>query len=211
MRGTDTGRRIMTEALRLFARDGYEAVSVGSIAAAVGIRAPSLYKHYRSKRDIFASILREMERRDAENAERFSLPTQTKEAAPGTYEGISAQAVTAFCEQMFRYWTQDEFAAAFRRMLTVEQYRSEEMSHLTTYFQYGNLLDLYSNIFRKLIDRGVMLPGDPELLGLEYIAPTALLIQVCDREPEKLAEVLDKSEKLIDLFIEKNFVPTEEQ
>ena len=62
-------RRIMTEALRLFARDGYEAVSVESIAAAVGIRAPSLYKHYRSKRDIYDSILREMERRDAENAE----------------------------------------------------------------------------------------------------------------------------------------------
>ena len=42
MRGTDTKRRIMTEALRLFAGDGYEAVSVESIAAAVGIRAPSL-------------------------------------------------------------------------------------------------------------------------------------------------------------------------
>lgn len=134
MNGKDTKQRILFEALRLFARDGYEAVSVESIAAAVGIRAPSLYKHYRSKREIFDSILREMERLDAENAERFSLPTQTKEAAPGTYEGVSAEAVMAFCEQMFRYWTQDEFAAAFRRMLTVEQYRSGEMNAL--YHQY---------------------------------------------------------------------------
>ena len=134
MKGTDTKRQIMSEALRLFARDGYEAASVESIAAAVGIRAPSLYKHYRSKRDIFDSILREMERRDAENAERFSLPTETREADPQAYGGVPPEALTAFCGQMFRYWTEDEFASAFRRMLTVEQYRSEEMNAL--YHQY---------------------------------------------------------------------------
>ena len=180
MRGTDTGRRIMTEALRLFARDGYEAVSVESIAAAVGIRAPSLYKHYRSKRDVFDSILREMERRDAENAERFSLPTQTKEAAPGTYEGISAQAVTAFCEQMFRYWTQDEFAAAFRRMLTVEQYRSEEMNAL--YHQY-----LGTGPLQYTAD----LLGSEEA-ALALYAPMHLLYGAADRadDPEDVCQLL---------------------
>ena len=180
MRGTDTGRRIMTEARRLFARDGYEAVSVESIAAAVGIRAPSLYKHYRSKRDIFASILREMERRDAENAERFSLPTQTKEAAPGTYEGISAQAVTAFCEQMFRYWTQDEFAAAFRRMLTVEQYRSGEMNAL--YHQY-----LGTGPLQYSAD----LLGSEEA-ALALYAPMHLLYGAADRaaDPEDVCQLL---------------------
>lgn len=40
-----TKDRILSAAVRLFARDGYEAVSVGQIAAAVGIKAPSLYKH----------------------------------------------------------------------------------------------------------------------------------------------------------------------
>ncbi len=134
MKIPDTKQRILSEALRLFAAEGYEAVSVGSIAAAVGIRAPSLYKHYRSKRDIFDSILREMERRDTENAERFSLPTETKEADPQGYGTVSAAVLAAFCLQMFRYWTEDAFASAFRRMLTVEQYRSAEMSAL--YHQY---------------------------------------------------------------------------
>ena len=58
----DTKRVILEEAVKLFARDGYEAVSVEMIAEAVGIKAPSLYKHYKSKRDIFDHILREMER-----------------------------------------------------------------------------------------------------------------------------------------------------
>lgn len=182
MRGTDTGRRIMTEALRLFARDGYEAVSVESIAAAVGIRAPSLYKHYRSKRDVFDSILREMERRDAENAERFSLPTQTREAAPGTYEGVSAEAVRAFGEQMFRYWTQDEFAAAFRRMLTVEQYRSGEMNAL--YHQY-----LGTGPLQYTAD----LLGSEEA-ALALYAPMHLLYGAADRadDPERVCQLLSR-------------------
>ena len=36
-----------------FSAQGYDAVSVGDIAKAVGIKAPSLYNHYPSKRAIF--------------------------------------------------------------------------------------------------------------------------------------------------------------
>ena len=45
----NTRQRILTEALSLFSKKGYEAVSVEQIAKAVGIKAPSLYKHYKSK------------------------------------------------------------------------------------------------------------------------------------------------------------------
>ena len=41
----DTKERIQSEALRLFAENGYHAVTVEQIAADVGIKAPSLYKH----------------------------------------------------------------------------------------------------------------------------------------------------------------------
>ena len=43
MKRTDTKKRIMEEALRLFSENGYDAVSVEQIAQAVGIKAPSLY------------------------------------------------------------------------------------------------------------------------------------------------------------------------
>ena len=68
MKSETTKERILTEAVKLFAKEGYEAVTVDQIAKAVGIKAPSLYKHYKSKRDIFDSILRVMEQRDQENA-----------------------------------------------------------------------------------------------------------------------------------------------
>ena len=134
MEKTNTKQRILSEAVRLFAAMRYEAVTVETIAAAVGIKAPSLYKHYKSKREIFESILREMERRDAENAAGSAVPTESREAAPETYEHVSVDALLDFCAVQFRYWTEDGFASCFRRMLTVEQYRSREMNDL--YHQY---------------------------------------------------------------------------
>lgn len=63
---TDTKERILESALRLFARDGYEAVSVSMIAGELGMTKGALYKHYKSKRDIFDSIVERMYRTDAE-------------------------------------------------------------------------------------------------------------------------------------------------
>ena len=130
----ETKQRILSEAVKLFAKEGFEAVSVEQIAAAVGIKAPSLYKHYKNKRDIFDSILRIMEQRDGEQAAACSLPEGTAEAMPEAYAKASAESLIAFSKQQFRYWTEDAFAASFRKMLTVEQYRSAEMNGL--YHQY---------------------------------------------------------------------------
>jgi AcrR family transcriptional regulator len=109
-----TKMRILTEAIRLFAADGYRAVSVERIAQAVGIKAPSLYKHYRSKHDIFESILREMERRDAENAIACSVPEGTLAEMPEAYLNTPKDDLIAFGRHMFLYWTEDEFAVCFR-------------------------------------------------------------------------------------------------
>ena len=48
-------------ALHLFARDGYEAVSVSQIAGELDMTKGALYRHYKSKRDIFDCIVQRME------------------------------------------------------------------------------------------------------------------------------------------------------
>ena len=53
----DTKQRILEKSLELFSTKGYDAVSVGEIAKAVGIKAPSLYNHFPSKQAIFGAIL----------------------------------------------------------------------------------------------------------------------------------------------------------
>ena len=47
----DTKERILESALKLFATDGYEAVSVSMIAGELGITKGALYRHYKNKRD----------------------------------------------------------------------------------------------------------------------------------------------------------------
>ena len=55
-----TKEKIMQTALRLFARDGYEAVPVSAIAGELGMTKGALYKHYANKRAIFDSIVERM-------------------------------------------------------------------------------------------------------------------------------------------------------
>lgn len=44
-----TKEDILIVALHLFARDGYEAVSVSQIAGELGMTKGALYRHYKSK------------------------------------------------------------------------------------------------------------------------------------------------------------------
>ena len=175
MKNETTKHWILTEAVRLFAREGYEAVSVEQIAKAVGIKAPSLYKHYKSKRDIFESILRLMEQRDAENAAACSLPEGTAEAMPEAYAQASTEDLITFSKRQFRYWTEDDFASAFRKMLTVEQYRSPEMNGL--YHQY-----LGAGPLNYVAD---LLGSQSEALA--FYGPMYLLYGVYDASEDKAA------------------------
>ena len=52
---------IMIVALHLFARDGYEAVSVSQIAGKLDMTKGALYRHNKRKRDIFDCIVQRME------------------------------------------------------------------------------------------------------------------------------------------------------
>ena len=226
--------KILRTALRLFAQEGYEAVSISRIAGALGLSKGALYRHYRDKRDVLDSIVREMERRDAEGAQEYALPGAEETEAmaarrteengaqetraggqsagntSGAWEeepseGMGASAIlsgglpggaefaaardgepsggeefsgaqeeepsggaefavardgepscgaefsdardgepsggaespavtprqlTEYARRMVRYWTRDEFAADFRRMLTLEQYRDPEMARM---------------------------------------------------------------------------------
>ena len=125
---------ILIVALHLFARDGYEAVSVSQIAGALNITKGALYRHYKSKRDIFDCILQRMEQGDSEQATKHNMPEEDRERMPEKYNTISLEDFIQYSKSMFEYWTEDDFASSFRKMLTIEQFRSEEMQKL--YQQY---------------------------------------------------------------------------
>ena len=125
---------ILIVAMHLFARDGYEAVSVSQIAGELDMTKGALYRHYKSKRDIFDCIVQRMEQQDGEQATEYDMPQEDKEKMPEKYEAVSFDDFVEYSKSMFEYWTEDDFASSFRKMLTIEQFRSEEMQKL--YQQY---------------------------------------------------------------------------
>lgn len=125
---------ILTVALHLFARDGYEAVSVSQIAGELDMTKGALYRHYKSKRDIFDCIVERMEQGDSEQAAEYDMPEDDKESMPDQYKTVSLEEFFEYSKSMFAYWTEDDFASSFRKMLTLEQFRNAEMQEL--YQQY---------------------------------------------------------------------------
>ena len=144
---SDTKERILLAALRLFAKNGYGAVSVSAIAGELGVTKGALYKHYRNKRDIFESIVARMERRDAERAGEYGVPEGTLEETPDAYRDASVDCVVDYAKAQFRYWTEDGFAASFRKMLTLEQYGCDEMGRLYQQYLASGPLDYMTDLF----------------------------------------------------------------
>ncbi|RUT33333.1 TetR/AcrR family transcriptional regulator [Paenibacillus zeisoli] len=69
-------RRIQGAALALFARDGYEGASLQHIAAAAGIKKPSIYAHFKGKEDLFMSVLSHVFKEERHRIVRFFLSRQ---------------------------------------------------------------------------------------------------------------------------------------
>ncbi len=55
--GAETAKRVLKEALRLFAREGYAAVSMRQIAGKCGLQAGALYNHFPTKQAILNELM----------------------------------------------------------------------------------------------------------------------------------------------------------
>lgn len=200
---SDTKENILMTSLRLFSRDGYEAVSVSTIAGELGMTKGALYKHYKNKRDIFDSIVERMYRIDAERSKQYDVPEEKYEVTPAAYEIVSMGSIKNFTVAQFVFWTEDEFASNFRKMLTLEQYRNAEMAELYSTCIAAGPIKYLEDIFREMMSKGVFKETDPEQLALEFYAPMYLLINLSDssNDKEKNLELLNKH---IERFIQHN-------
>lgn len=192
MKQVDTKQRILSESLRLFSENGYDAVSVAEIASAVGIKAPSLYKHYKSKRDIFDSILKKMSEADGFYADENDMPKVDDD-----YNNVSLESIKTFSIAMFKHWTDDEFAARFRRMLSVERFKNSEMAELYKSYISSGPLDYMKEVFAGMNYS----ESDAGQLALSFYGPMFMLYTVYD-ESENKKEIVTQAEKHISNFID---------
>ena len=174
-------------ALRLFAQKGYEATSIFDIAHELQITKGAIYKHFKNKQDILDAIISKMEENDQRFAEQFIMPIhvlslEEKEA----YQKVTIKQVIDFSLAMFTYWTEDEFASLFRKMLTIEQYHDEKMNLLYQNYlgdgPYQYILDIFKTMELK----------DYEEKALLFYGPMFSLYSLSDIDLELAKERLQK-------------------
>ena len=199
-RSNDTKRRILDKALELFSTQGYDSVSVGEIAKAVGIKAPSLYNHFSGKQAIFDAIVEATAAQYEEDTDKIDIHVQDSDRDINVFAKITEDALFEKVQQIFDYSLHNENISRFRRMMTIEQFRSPELAELYTKRYVERISDYHAGIFRRLMAAGVLKENDADTLAMMYIAPVITLISICDRQPEKEEECLEKLRAHVSLF-----------
>ena len=170
-----TKQRILDEALTLFAENGYDGTGVDLIAERVGIKGPSLYKHYKGKEEILNALIDAAEERYEEyfGSEKHigKLPQSREEFIKVTMERIS-------------FTMRDPVIRKTRMLLVQEQFRNERISEVTTRHQLDGIQRMFAKIIKGMMDEGIVKNDDPELLAVELTAPAVLQIARSDRQPQ---------------------------
>ena len=195
----DTKERILDEALRQFSQKGYDGTNIRELTASLGLVKSSMYKHYKSKEEIWNSLLDKM---IAYYAEHFGS-AENLPPVPDSLEGLVAMTM-----HMVDFTVHDERVVMTRKLLSIEQYRDERASRLATKHFLTGLTVMFTHIFKGMIDKGLLRNDDAEKLGFAYTAPISELIHLCDREPEKTEEAINQveafSRHFIKTYAEKN-------
>lgn len=188
-----TRERILDETLTLFAENGYDGTSVEQIAEKVGIKAPSLYNHFKGKEDILNTLIDIAESR---YEELFGSDNNIGRL-PGSKEEFIRSEV-----QRVSFTVHDPMIRRIRKFLVREQFRNERFAEITTNHQLNGVRRMYTKIIEGMMSKGLFRNDDPELLAIELISPVALWIAKADRQPQYQQEIMQDIEKHVGHFCE---------
>ncbi len=196
----DTKKKILDAALTLFSEKGYGNVYVGHIADAVGIKAPSLYKHYKSKQDIFDAILEEMKKSYEKQAGNLGMNGNSIDMDGNLFSTISEDKLVEMGTGLFLYFLHDDYTQKFRKMLTIEQFHNSELAGLYSKQYLDDPLQYQTGLFSLISTGGKLKQYDSNMMALQFYSPIYMLLTLCDRQPDREPEALQMLEQHIRQF-----------
>lgn len=177
----NTKEKILEEALKLFAKSGYMGTSMNDIASQLGVTKAALYKHYSSKQEILDSIVERMNQMDLQRSKEYKMPEGEMEEVIEGYKNIALEKIKQYTKVQFLHWTEEEFSSCFRKMLTLEQYRSPEMSKLYQKYLAKGPLQYMETIFSGIVDNS----EEAKQLAINFYGPIFLLYSIYDGSENK--------------------------
>ena len=186
----NTKQRILDEALTLFSEKGYANVFVNDIAERVGIKAPSLYKHYKNKQAIFDAIIDEMSSKFEQQAQALSINGTDPAADAEVYKSMSEDHLIKLGKDLFAYFLHDSYTKRFRKMLTLEQFKDKDLAKVYSQQYFDAPLSYQGMLLGLLVAQGLLATENVPIMTLHFYAPIYMLLTVCDREPDREPEAL---------------------
>ncbi len=159
----NTKLKIQQEALRLFAKRGYQAVSIRDICKEVGIKESSIYYHYKNKQAILDAIL--------EQAEEIAL--QMESNFNHVFSKITSIEEEAFCKvavNLLEKYLLNELVYPLIMMLSIERFADEKAASMYQRLVFQVPLEGQEKVFSEMIKRGLIKEGDPKVVAYNYYA-----------------------------------------
>lgn len=145
----NTKELILKKALDMFAKLGYNAVSIRDIAKAVNIKESSIYYHFKNKQDILDSLVAKYESHikgliDKLQESMSELNVESKLSWDWLSEFYFEQYLfEPFCNQMMRF-------------LMIEQFHNDNMGRLYDYYLFELPRKIQTESFMRLVLLGIM-------------------------------------------------------
>ncbi|WP_295254366.1 TetR/AcrR family transcriptional regulator [uncultured Catenibacterium sp.] len=200
MKEKNTKEKILEEALKLFAQCGYMGTSMNDIASQIGVTKAALYKHYSSKQEILDSIVEKMNQMDLQRSKEYEMPEGDMDNVIEGYKTIALEKIKQYTKVQFLHWTEEEFSSNFRKMLTLEQYRSPEMSKLYQHYLAEGPLQYMETIFSGIVENR----EDAKQLAIDFYGPIFLLYSIYDISENK-QEVVKQLDTHVERFSKQYF------
>ena len=195
----NTKQEILEASLELFSVQGFEATSISQIASAVGIRKASLYSHFESKQAILDALVKDVLEQYAEHsifAKADWDQYDDTEDKPALTPDAAAQMILG----QVRYILHDPHISRARKMLAIEQFQNPELAKLQTKQNYSDVMRYFTGLVKYLIRHDVLTEDDPEIMAAQLCLPISTWINLCDREPDREAEVMELISRHIQQF-----------
>ena len=187
-----TKERILNSALTLFAEKGYDGVGVDLIAEKSGLKGPSIYKHFKSKEEILTVLM--------ENIENYYDMNFGSDANPGNIPSTVEELIDISLKRIM-FTMHDDTIRNSRKILMMEQFRNPYIAGIASRHSIDGIQEMYRKIFQGMMDEGVIKQADSRMLSVLFASPITLLIQMCDREPEREEEALKQIREFFDSFV----------
>lgn len=181
-----TRARILAEARRVFARNGYGQASLREIAEAVGIKTPSLYAHFPSKEALYEAVYAEVV--DEHTAFFDELVSTSADLEP-------LPRLRHLLEGIGLYYRDRHDELEFSLRAAVDEYGSGGQNLREIFLDSESTLAI---AVRRAYDDGVatdgFAPGDPEgFTALVFVIMDGLFLQHTHYGPDLYSERFEQA------------------